>query len=200
MFIEVRSDPLLEEIMMSSCPSAPSTALIATTPTGNGGPSGGVAGGISGASGNRSTGVPQGAPFGGTGGGGSSSSHHRRHGNGYSNHKTSGGGAGGHTGAAPLVGRPPSTTPGPAPSRCGPGNSIHARALSSSIRAPTQPRPGGVPLPHALAAGYTLPSYPLPWPPRVDPGPAPPGLGPWDQQSLANSFNTMTLTSPPTTD
>jgi hypothetical protein len=92
---------------------------------------------------------------------------------------------------------PPSTIPGPAPSRCGQGC-----VLCSSSQRPPQ---------HALLtapAYYGAPSSPsfapLSAPPPHQQQAATPAWLPWtdtwDQQSLANSFSTMALTPPAVTD
>jgi len=88
----------------------------------------------------------------------------------------------------------PSTTRGPAPSRCGPVRGLHwhpcLRALPSRLSwrssTPSSRRRPRAPLEHAGQ-----------WSP-LPPGFFPSSVGPssWDQQSLASTFSTMALNQP----
>lgn len=199
-FLEVRSDLLLEELEMASRPSQQTTTvLLATAPSGA---KGGAqpASGQATALGGRSTAPPV-VTHGATSSSCRSSSANRRRRRNNRDGNNNGGGKSGTTGAP--SGWPSFYNPWTGTIQMWPGPQQSAGARPPGASMP-QSR-GGVPMPHAMVA-MTAPAY-YSLPPQVPlSAPAPPastpmsGPGTWDQMSLANAFNTMTLTPPPNTD
>ncbi|XP_062206168.1 uncharacterized protein LOC133908060 [Phragmites australis] len=204
-FIEVRNDLLLEEITMTSKPGSTSTALLAATDRASSPavPS------------SRNTGT---ATSSGNGGNGGSRRNCRRR----RNDSTSNGPSSGWpsfynpwTGTIqmwpdPSQSRPP--VPGPRPNMpqhprslsqqhallAGPAGAFSLPATPAQPGMPAQPLWLPPPALHQYAPQPALQS-PVPHAEAGLPGLTPPVFGQWDQTALANNFNTMTLTPPPTT-
>ena len=177
-FVDVRADLRLAELNMAP-PSAPPLALVASTPPRTPTPT---------AASSRPPPTVGGTPAGGN--------------NGRGRCRRGGRGQGSSAGSPQPTGGPPG---GPQwPSFLNPWTgSIHMWPGSSSGRSHGPPPHPGQPPQQAMMAGPAAPgTYYPPAPAAFYQPPAPVFLSawsPWNPQALANAFNTVSLTPPPST-